>query len=56
MKEVKGGRGGGNEREEASSYGLRIRVHNDLKRANRRLQIHTGRAVVLKSDITKQTM
>ena len=55
MKEVKGGRGGGNEREEASSYGLRIRVHNHLKRANRRLQIHTGRAVVLKSDITKQT-
>ena len=46
---------GGSEREQASSYGLRIRVHNDLKRANRRLQIHTGRAVVLKSDITKQT-
>ena len=55
MKE--GGKEGGvgEEREEASSYGLRIRVHNHLKRANRRLQIHTGRAVVLKSDITKQT-
>ena len=47
---------GGMEEEQASSYRLRIRVHNDdLQRANRRLQIHTGRAVVLKSDITKQT-
>ena len=47
--------GGGKEREQASPYSLRIRVHNDLKRAHRRLQIHTRRAVVLKSDITKQT-
>ena len=51
----KGGRGGGKEREQASPYSLRIRVHNDLKRTHRRLQIHTRRAVVLKSDITKQT-
>ena len=42
------------EEEQASSYRLRIRVHNDLQRANRRLQIHTGRAVVLKSDITNK--
>ena len=57
MKEggKEGGVHGGKEREQASSYGLRIRVHNDLKRVNRRLQIHTGRAVVLKSDIKKQT-
>ena len=45
----------GMRKEQASSYRLTIRVHNDLQRANRRLQIHTGRAVVLKSDITKQT-
>ena len=43
------------EEEQASSYRLKIRVHNDLQRANRRLQIHTGKAVDLKSDITKQT-
>ena len=48
-----GGGGEGMEEEQASSYCLRIRVHNDLQRANRRLQMHTGRAVVLKSDITK---
>ena len=53
MREEEGG--GGVEEEQASSYRLTIRVHNDLQRANRRLQIHTGRAVVLKSDITKQT-
>ena len=40
--------GGGMEEEQACSYRLRIKVHNDLQRANRRLQIHTGRAVVLK--------
>ena len=36
-------RGGGGrvEEEQASSYRLTIRVHNDLQRANRRLQIHT---------------
>ena len=34
---------------------FRIKVLNDPQRANRRLQIHTGRAVVLKSDVTKQT-
>ena len=54
-EEERGGGGGGMEEEQASLYRLRIRVHNDLQRANRRLQIHTGRAVVLKSDITKQT-
>ena len=48
MKEGgKEGGGGGEEREQASPYSLRIRVHNDLKRAHRRLQIHTRRAVVL---------
>ena len=47
-------RGGGMEEEQASSYRLTIRVHNDLQRANRRLQIHTGNAVDF-SDITKQT-
>ena len=56
MKEggKEGGVGERNERKQAHT-GLRIRVHNHLKRANRCLQIHTERAVVLKSDITKQT-
>ena len=54
-EEERGVGGGGMEEEQASLYRLRIRLHNDLQRANRRLQIHTGRAVVLKSDITKQT-
>ena len=54
---MRGGKGGeGVEEEQESSYRSTIRVHNDLQRANRRLQIHTGRAaIVLKSDITKQT-
>ena len=56
-KVKEGGKEGGvaGNEEQASSYGLRIRVHNDLQQANRRFQIHTGRAVVLKRDITKQT-
>ena len=37
----------GMRKEQASSYRLTIGVHNDLQRTNRRLQIHTGRAVVL---------
>ena len=41
--------------EQARSYRLTIGVHNDLQQTNRRLQIHTGRVVFLKSDITKQT-
>ena len=46
--EVREGEGvEGMRKEQASSYRLTIRVHNDLQRTNRRLQIHTGRAVVL---------
>ena len=46
--EVREGEGvEGMREEQASSYRLTIRVHNDLQRTNRRLQIHTGRAVVL---------
>ena len=52
VREGGGGRGGGRA---SKLIPFRIKVHNDLQRANRRLQIHTGRAVVLKSDITKQT-
>ena len=45
--------GEGVEEEQASLFRLTIRVHNDPQRANRRL--HTGRAVVLQSGITKET-
>ena len=46
--EVREGEGvEGMREEQASSYRLTIRVHNDLQRTNRRLQIHTGGAVVL---------